>query len=146
MVAQNRRARRDYDIVDTIEAGLVLNGTEVKSLRAGRATLAEAYATVRDGEAYLVNLHIPEYAGGTWTNHPPRRTRKLLLHRDEIADLQRATEQKGMALVPLSLYFHNGYAKVELGVGRGRREYDKRQAIAERDARREADRARRRRG
>ncbi len=140
VVAQNRKARHDYAIDEIVEAGLVLSGTEVKSLRAGRATIAEAYAQIRNGEVWLVNLHIPEYAAGSWTNHPPRRTRKLLLHRKEIAELIKATEQKGMALVPLALYFKDGYAKVELGVGRGRKTYDKRQAIAARDAKRESDR------
>lgn len=140
-IAQNRRARHDYSIGTTYEAGLVLSGTEVKSLRAGRATLGEAYATVKDGEVWIVNLHIPEYSAGTWTNHQPRRTRKLLLHRKEIAELARAVDQKGMAIVPLSLYFKDGYAKVELGVGQGRKTYDKRHAIAARDAKREEDRA-----
>jgi SsrA-binding protein len=141
LVAQNRRARHDYAISETFEAGLVLSGTEVKSLRAGRATLGESYATIKDGEAWIVNLHIPEYHAGTWTNHPPRRTRKLLLHRKELSELARAVDQKGMALVPLSLYFKDGYAKVELGLGVGRKTYDKRQAIAARDAKREEDRA-----
>lgn len=145
MVARNRRARHDYAISDTYEAGLVLTGTEVKALRAGRASLADGYATVSGGEVWLHNVHIPEYESGTWTNHPPRRARKLLLHRKEIAELAKASQEKGASLVPLSLYFAGGYAKVEIGVGRGKKQYDKRQALAERDARREAERAIRRR-
>jgi len=145
MVARNKRAFHDYAITDTYEAGLVLSGTEVKSLRAGRASLVDGYAVVRDGEAWLHNVHIPEYAQGTWTNHPPRQPRKLLLHRKEIRELAKAGQVKGFALIPLSLYFSDGYAKVEIGVGRGKKEYDKRQALAERDARRETDRAIRRR-
>lgn len=145
MVARNKRAFHDYAISDTYEAGLVLSGTEVKSLRAGRASLTDGYVSVRDGEAWLHNVHIPEYAAGTWTNHAPRQARKLLLHRKEIRELAKAGQEKGFALVPLALYFSGGYAKVEIGVGRGKREYDKRQTLAERDARREAERAIRRR-
>lgn len=145
MVARNKRAFHDYAISDTYEAGLVLSGTEVKSLRAGRASLVDGYVTVRDGEAWLHNVHIPEYASGTWTNHSPRQARKLLLHRKEIRDLAKAGQVKGFAVVPLALYFSGGYAKVEIGVGRGKREYDKRQTLAERDARRETERAVRRR-
>jgi SsrA-binding protein len=141
LVARNRRARHDYAISDTYEAGLVLTGTEVKSLRAGRATLTDGYATVRGGEAWLHNVHIPEYEAGTWTNHEPRRPRKLLLHRREIRELSKAGQERGLTLVPLALYFKDGYAKVEIGVGRGKKQYDKRQALAERDARREAERA-----
>jgi SsrA-binding protein len=141
LVASNRRARHDYFIDATYEAGMVLAGTEVKSLRAGRASLTDGYATVRDGEAWLHNVHIPEYDAGTWTNHEPRRPRKLLLHKREIRELVKAGQEKGMTLVPLSLYFKDGYAKVEIGVARGKKHYDKRQALAERDARREADRA-----
>lgn len=141
LVARNRRARHDYAISDTYEAGLVLTGTEVKSLRAGRATLTDGYATVRGGEAWLHNVHIPEYEAGTWTNHEPRRPRKLLLHRREIRELGKAGQERGLTLVPLALYFKDGYAKVEIGVGRGKKQYDKRQALAERDARREAARA-----
>ncbi len=145
MVARNKRAWHDYAISDTYEAGLVLSGTEVKSLRAGRASLVEGYVSVRDGEAWLHNVHIPEYESGTWTNHAPRQARKLLLHRKQIRELAKAGQVKGFALVPLALYFSGGYAKVEIGVGRGKKEYDKRQTLAERDARREADRATRRR-
>lgn len=145
MVARNKRAWHDYAISDTYEAGLVLSGTEVKSLRAGRASLVDGYVSVRDGEAWLHNVHIPEYESGTWTNHAPRQARKLLLHRKQIRELAKAGQVKGFALVPLALYFSGGYAKVEIGVGRGKKEYDKRQTLAERDARREADRATRRR-
>jgi len=145
IVARNKRAFHDYAISDTYEAGIVLSGTEVKSLRSGRASLVDGYVTVRDGEAWLHNVHIPEYESGTWTNHAPRQARKLLLHRKEIRELAKAGQVKGFALVPLALYFSGGYAKVEVGVGRGKREYDKRQTLAERDARRETERAVRRR-
>ena len=145
VIARNRRARHDYDIQDVLEAGLVLTGTEVKSLRAGRASLADGFGQVTDHEAWLHNVHIPEYALGTWTNHDPRRTRKLLLHRKEIDRLAAATAERGLTLVPLSLYFKDGKAKVELGLGRGKRSYDKRQDLARRDAAREIDRALRRR-
>jgi len=107
--------------------------------------LVDGYAMVRDGEVWLHNVHIPEYASGTWTNHPPRQARKLLLHRREIRELSKVSQEKGFSLIPLSLYFSHGYAKVEIGVGRGKREYDKRQTLAARDAQREADRAIRRR-
>lgn len=141
VIASNRRARHDYAIEDTWEAGLVLQGTEVKSLRAGRANLTDAYAEVRDGEIWLVNLHIPEYEQGTWTNHEPRRPRKLLLHAHEINRLIGKTKQSGLTLVPLQMYFKDGKAKVEIGLGRGRKAHDKRHAIAEREAKRDADRA-----
>ncbi|MBD0292574.1 MAG: SsrA-binding protein SmpB [Jiangellaceae bacterium] len=141
VVAQNRRARHDYHIDATYEAGLVLTGTEVKSLRAGHASLADGYAEVRDSEVWLRNVHIPEYDPGTWTNHEPRRPRKLLLRRDEIGRLIGKTRERGYTLVPLAMYFSDGYAKVQLGLARGKRSYDKRQALAERQARREADRA-----
>lgn len=140
-VVQNRRARHDFSIGDVYEAGLVLAGTEVKSLRSGRATLADAFATVDDGEVWLRNAHIGEYSHGTWTNHAARRSRKLLLNRREIDKLERELGAAGTTLVPLSIYFAEGYAKVELGVGTGKREYDKRQTIAKRDAEREAQRA-----
>jgi SsrA-binding protein len=145
IVARNKRATHDYAISQTFEAGLVLTGTEVKALRAGRASLTDGYVSVRDGEAWLNRVHIGEYDKGTWTNHEPRQPRKLLLHRREIRDLVKATSEKGFTIVPLSLYFSHGYAKVEIGVGRGKREYDKRQSLAARDARREAERAVRRR-
>jgi SsrA-binding protein len=145
VIARNRRARHDYHIEDTVEAGLVLTGTEVKSLRAGRASLNEAFGQITGDEVWLHNLHIPEYAQGTWTNHEPRRTRKLLLHRKEIERLASETAERGFTLVPLSLYFSGGRAKVELGVGRGKHTYDKRHDLAQRDAAREVDRALRRR-
>jgi SsrA-binding protein len=145
VVARNRRARHDYQIEDTFEAGLVLTGTEVKSLRAGRASLNEAFAQVSGGELWLHGMHIPEYERGTWTNHEPRRTRKLLLHRKEIDRLASQTAERGFTIVPLSLYFKDGRAKVELGLGRGKRTYDKRHDLAQRDAAREVDRALRRR-
>ncbi len=145
VIARNRRARYDYRIEDTYEAGLVLTGTEVKSLRAGRASLADGFGQISDGEVWLHNVHIPEYTEGTWTNHEPRRTRKLLLHRREIDKLSSATAEQGLTLVPLSLYFKDGKAKVELGLGRGKRTYDKRHDLASKDAAREVDRALRRR-
>jgi SsrA-binding protein len=141
LVAQNKKARHDYSIEDVYEAGLVLTGTEVKSLRAGRATLTDGYATLDDGEIWLRGVHIPEYTQGTWTNHEPRRARKLLLRRDEIRRIAGKTKESGVTLVPLALYFQDGYAKVEIAVARGRRSYDKRQAIAERDSKRETERA-----
>ena len=141
LITVNRRARHDYAITDTYEAGLVLTGTEVKSLRAGKANLTDAYAEVRDGEVWLVNAHIPEYDQGTWTNHEPRRTRKLLLHAQEINRLIGKTKQSGLTLVPMQMYFKDGKAKVETGLGKGKKAYDKRQDIAERQAKRDADRA-----
>jgi SsrA-binding protein len=141
VVATNRKARHDYHILETYEAGLVLVGTEVKSLRAGRASLVDGFASLNDGEIWLEGVHIPEYAQGTWTNHEPRRKRKLLLHRSEIGKLQDATREKGFTLVPLSLYFNDGRAKVELALARGKRDYDKRQALKERQDKRETDRA-----
>lgn len=141
LVASNRKARHDYHLHDTYEAGLVLSGTEVKSLRSGHASLADAFATVDDGEVWLRNAHIPEYDHGTWTNHTARRTRKLLLNRREIAKLERELAASSRTLVPLSMYFSDGYAKVEIAVATGKREYDKRASIAERESRREAERA-----
>ncbi|GAA3444413.1 SsrA-binding protein SmpB [Planomonospora venezuelensis] len=137
VIAQNKRARHDYHIEDTYEAGLVLQGTEVKSLRLGRASLVDGYATVKDGEAWLINIHIPEYTMGTWTNHAARRTRKLLLHRKEIDKLVAKTKEGGLTLVPLSLYFKDGKAKVELGLAKGKKDWDKRQTLAEKQAKRE---------
>jgi SsrA-binding protein len=145
IVARNRRARHDYHIDDVVEAGLVLTGTEVKSLREGRASLTDGFGQVTDGEMWLHNVHIPEYTLGTWTNHEPRRTRKLLLHRKEIDRLASSTRERGLTLIPLSLYFRDGRAKVELGLARGKHTYDKRHDLAERDAAREVDRALRRR-
>ena len=141
LVAQNKKARHDYHIGDRVEAGIVLTGTEVKSLRAGRASLTEGFATVDDGEVWLRNVNIPEYAFGTHTNHSPKRTRKLLLHRREIEKLARQVSDSGRTLVPLSIYFNDGNAKVELAVATGKRDWDKRQTIAERDVNRELQRA-----
>jgi SsrA-binding protein len=141
LVASNRKARHDYHIEDVYEAGIVLSGTEVKSLRAGRASLVDGYATITDGEVWLEAVHIPEYVAGTWTNHPPRRRRKLLLHRDEIVRLSQAVTATGLTIVPLSLYFLDGRAKVEIAVARGKKNYDKRQALRERQDTREAARA-----
>lgn len=145
VIARNRRARHDYAIEDVYEAGVALTGTEVKSLREGRASLVDGFALVSDGEVWLHNVHIPEYVMGTWTNHTPTRTRKLLLHRGEIERLIRKTTEQGLTLVPLSLYFKDGKVKVELAVARGKRTYDKRQDLAKRDAAREVERAIRRR-
>jgi SsrA-binding protein len=146
LVAQNRKARHDYHIDDTFEAGLVLVGTEVKSLRAGRASLVDGYAAIENGEVWLHNVHIPTYTQGTWNNHEPRRTRKLLLHREQIRKLVNKTQESGHTLVPLALYFQDGYAKVEIALARGKKNYDKRQALAERQAKRDADRAMSQRG
>ena len=143
VVAHNRRARHEYTILETVEAGIVLTGTEVKSLRAGHASLAEAYATVEGEEAFVRQLHIPPYEQGNRANPDPVRARKLLLHRAEIEELKAAVARKGHTIVPLKLYFARGRAKLLLGVARGRQTHDKRHAIAERDARREVDRARR---
>ena len=141
LVAQNKKARHDV-----YEAGMVLTGTEVKSLRAGRASLTDGFATLDDGEIWLRGVHIPEYTQGTWTNHEPRRARKLLLNRDELRRIAGKVRESGITLVPLSLYFQDGYAKVEIAVARGRRAYDKRQAIAERESKRETARELGRRG
>jgi SsrA-binding protein len=141
VIATNRKARHDYLIEDTYEAGLVLTGTEVKALRAGRASLADGYATINSGEAWLEAVHIPEYSQGTWNNHAPRRRRKLLLHRDEIQRILLDTRESGLTLVPLQLYFLNGRAKVEIAVAKGKKNYDKRQSLRERQDRRESDRA-----
>jgi SsrA-binding protein len=146
VVASNRKARHDYTILDTYEAGLALTGTEVKSLRAGRASLVDAFAQERNGELYLHGMHIAEYTQGTWTNHEPRRTRKLLLNRIEIDRLLGKVRESGLTLVPLQLYFADGWAKVELGLARGKRSYDKRQDLAKRDAAREIAKAVGRRG
>ena len=141
LIAQNRKARHDYAILDTYEAGVALVGTEVKSLRLGRASLVEAYATVDDGEVWLRGLNIPEYTLGSWTNHEPRRTRKLLLHKEEIERLIGKIREGGLTLVPLSLYFSDGKVKCELALARGKRSYDKRSDLAKRDADREIQRA-----
>jgi SsrA-binding protein len=145
IIASNRRVRHDYAIEDVIEAGIALTGTEVKSLREGRASLVDGFAQIYDGEVWLYNVHIPEYTMGTWTNHTPRRTRKLLMHRGEIERLERKISDQGLTLVPLSMYFKDGKVKVELALARGKRTYDKRQDLAKRDATREIERAMRRR-
>ena len=137
LVAQNKKARHDYSIDETWEAGLVLTGTEVKSLRQGRCSLVDGYADVQDGEVWLLGVHIPEYTEGTWNNHAPRRKRKLLMHKGEILRLIGKLKESGNALIPLSLYFSDGRAKVELGLGKGRKAYDKRQVLAKRDAQNE---------
>ena len=141
IIAQNRKARHDYAILDTFEAGLVLTGTEVKSLREGRASLVDGFATIDDGEVFLHGVHIPEYTQGSWTNHEPRRVRKLLLHRAEIIRLIGKTKESGLTLVPLSLYFRAGKVKVEIALARGKHTYDKRQDLARRDADREVQKA-----
>ena len=137
IIASNRKARHDYTILDTIEAGIALTGTEVKSLRSGRASLVDGFATVTEDELWLRNVHIAEYAEGTWTNHAPRRVRKLLVHRMELDRLAGKLKEGGLALIPLSMYFKDGRVKVELGLGRGKKSYDKRQDMAKRDADRE---------
>ena len=141
LIAQNRRARHDWSVLDTYETGIVLSGTEVKSLRQGKATLTDGFATVDDGEVWLRNVHIPEYAQGTWTNHEPRRSRKLLLHKQEIERLLGKVKESGLSLIPLSMYFSDGKAKVELALARGKKAHDKRQDMAKRDAQREIERA-----
>jgi len=141
VVASNRKARHDYHIGDTFEAGLALMGTEVKSLRAGRASLVDGFAQFTDNELWLEGVHIPEYTQGTWTNHTPRRRRKLLLHRDELTKIQGKTRESGRTIVPLAIYFKDGRAKVEIALATGKKEYDKRHALRERQDRREAERA-----
>jgi SsrA-binding protein len=140
-VAVNRRARHEYAVDETLEAGLVLSGTEIKSIRAGRVNLAEAYARIEHGEAWLIGAHIALYEQGNRNNHEPTRVRKLLLHRDQIAELIGRTQAKGYTLVPLKLYIRNGMAKLELGVARGKQAHDKRRTIAERDMRRDLERS-----
>jgi SsrA-binding protein len=137
IIASNRKARHDYTVVDTYEAGIALMGTEVKALREGRASLVDGYATIDAGEVWLQGVHIAEYAQGTWTNHAPRRKRKLLLHKAEIERLEQRTKESGLTLVPLQLYFSGSHVKVELALARGKRSYDKRQDLARRDAQRE---------
>ncbi|NEA62222.1 SsrA-binding protein SmpB [Streptomyces sp. SID12488] len=141
LVAQNKKARHDYAIIDTYEAGLVLTGTEVKSLRQGRASLVDGFVQLDGNEAWLHNVHVPEYSQGTWTNHSARRKRKLLLHRAEIEKLELKSQESGHAIVPLALYFKDGRAKVEIALARGKKEYDKRQTLREKQDRRETDRA-----
>ena len=141
LVASNRKARHDYLVEDTYEAGIALTGTEVKALRMGRASLVDGWAIVTDGEVWLEGVHIPEYSNGTWTNHAPRRKRKLLLHRKELTRISHQTRESGHTIVPLALYFKDGRAKVELAVAKGKKNYDKRHALRERQDNREADRA-----
>jgi SsrA-binding protein len=141
VVASNRKARHDYTILDTYEAGMALTGTEVKSLRAGRASLVDAFGHESNGEIFLHGMHIPEYTQGTWTNHEPRRVRKLLLKKIEIQKLIGKLREEGLTLVPLSVYFNDGWAKVDLGLAKGKKAYDKRQDLATRDAQREISRA-----
>ncbi|CAB4345034.1 unannotated protein [freshwater metagenome] len=140
LIAQNKKARHDYSIEDVFECGIVLSGTEVKSLRLGRASLIDGYAMVQDGELWLSGVHIPEYTEGTWTNHTPRRNRKLLVHKNELKDLIATTKEGGLTLIPLSLYFKDGKAKIELAVARGKKSHDKRAALMERQAGREIER------
>lgn len=140
-IARNKRARFDYHILETFEAGLVLSGTEVKSLRDGRANISDAYGIIKDGEAYLLNLHISPYESRGYANHEPDRTRKLLLHRKEIRRLIGAVERQGLTLVPLELYFKRGLAKVAMALGKGKKLHDKRDTARERDAEREIARA-----
>ncbi|MEU5975176.1 SsrA-binding protein SmpB [Streptomyces sp. NPDC047315] len=141
LIAQNKKARHDYHIIDTYECGLVLTGTEVKSLRQGRASLADGFVQIDGHEAWLHNVHVPEYTQGTWTNHSARRKRKLLMHREEIDKLEAKSQETGHTIVPLALYFKDGRAKVEIALAKGKKEYDKRQTLRERQDRREADRA-----
>lgn len=141
IIAQNRKARHDYSVLDVYEAGVALLGTEVKSLRLGRASLVDAFATVDDGEVWLRGLHIAEYFHGSWTNHEPRRVRKLLMHRGEIDRLIGKIKEGGLSLVPLSLYFSDGKVKCELALAKGKKSYDKRTDLAKRDAQREIQKA-----
>ena len=140
VIAQNKKARHDYSIADVIECGLVLTGTEVKSLRAGRASLIDGFAMVNNDELWLMGVHIPEYTEGTWTNHTPRRDRKLLVHKQELNKLIGKLKDSGTTLVPLQLYFKDGKAKVEIAVAKGKKAHDKREAIKEREANREVSR------
>jgi SsrA-binding protein len=140
VIAQNKKARHDYSIEDVFECGIVLTGTEVKSLRMGRASLIDGFAMVDKGELWLSGVHIPEYTQGTWTNHTPRRDRKLLVHAAEIRKLSARMKEGGLTLVPLSLYFKDGKAKIELAVAKGKKVHDKRSALMERQASREIER------
>jgi len=141
LIANNKRARYDYFIDDVYEAGIVLSGTEVKALRQGKASLTDSYAAEDGGELWLENAYIPEFSQGSWNNHAPRRKRKLLLAKKEIAKLAGKTKEAGFTLVPISLYFKDGYAKVEIGLARGKKDYDKRQTLKEKDAKREINKA-----
>ncbi|MEU3772644.1 SsrA-binding protein SmpB [Streptomyces sp. NPDC032472] len=141
LIAQNKKARHDYTILDTYECGIVLTGTEVKSLRQGRASLVDGFVSVEGREAWMYNVHVPEYSQGTWTNHSARRKRKLLMHREEIDKLESKAQETGHTVVPLALYFKDGRAKVEIGLAKGKKEYDKRQALREKQDTRETNRA-----
>ena len=145
VIASNRKARHDYEILDTFEAGMVLTGTEVKSLREGKASLVDGFGQFYRGELFIENCYIPEYLNGSWTNHAARRRRKLLLHRQELVKIERKISEAGLTIVPLSLYFKSGRVKLEIGVARGKREYDKRQTLREKQDNREALRAMRER-
>jgi SsrA-binding protein len=140
LVASNRKARHDYHIEDTFEAGMVLSGTEVKSLRAGHASLVDGYASIDNGEAWLENVHIPEYTEGTWTNHTPRRKRKLLVHKMEVRKIAARLKDSGVTLVPLQLYFKDGKAKIEVAIAKGKKAHDKRSTLMEQQATREVNR------
>ena len=141
LIANNKRARYDYFIDDVYEAGIVLSGTEVKALRQGKASLTDSYAAVDKGELWLENAYIPEFTQGSWTNHAPRRKRKLLLAKKDIAKLAGKSKETGFTLIPISLYFKDGYAKVEIGLARGKKDYDKRETLKEKDANREMNKA-----
>lgn len=145
LIASNKKARHDYHIFDTFEAGMVLTGSEVKSLRMGRASLTDGYVFIENGEAWLDAAHIPEYISGSWTNHTPRRKRKLLMHRQQIDKLWHKTREGGMTIVPLQMYFLDGKAKVEIALAKGKKEYDKRQTLREQQDKRDAERAMRQR-
>lgn len=140
IIASNRKARHDYEILDTFEAGMVLSGTEVKSLREGKASLVDGFGQFYRDELYIENVYIPEYLNGSWTNHAARRRRKLLMHRQELNKIERKITEAGLTIVPLSLYFKNGRAKIEIGVARGKKEYDKRNTLREKQDNREAQR------
>ncbi|MFD0271823.1 SsrA-binding protein SmpB [Streptomyces sp. NPDC127106] len=141
LIAQNKKARHDYTILDTYECGIVLTGTEVKSLRQGRASLVDGFVSVEGREAWMYNVHVPEYSQGTWTNHTARRKRKLLMHREEIDKLESKAQETGHTVVPLALYFKDGRAKVEIALAKGKKEYDKRQTLREKQDTRETNRA-----
>ena len=140
VIATNRKARHNYEITSSLEAGLVLQGSEVKSLRAGKASLVDAYGRIRNGELWIIGMHIAQYKEATFANHEPTRERKLLLHKQEIKKIKRKVEEKGITLVPLKLYFKNNKAKLELGIARGKRKYDKKVTIAKKDAERDMQR------
>ena len=140
LIAQNRKARHDYTVVDTMEAGIVLQGTEIKSIRNGRINLKDGFARIRNGEAYLLNVHISPYEQGNIFNHDPLRTRKLLLHKKQIAKLIAETKNTGITIIPLKVYIRNGYAKVLIGLAKGKKQYDKREDLKRKDAKRDLDR------